>query len=65
MRGVRASIVAELLVDLTSFSAGRVQASGSHSVGSRTYGRSCPPMPYVLKHIENFFQDTNKEKRIV
>ena len=60
MRGVSASIVAELLVALPSSC---VQVSGSQSVGSRTFCRSCPPMLNVLKHIKTFFQDTNKEKK--
>ena len=59
MRGVSASIVGELLMALLS---SRVQASGSQSLGSRTFCRFCPPRPNVLKHIKTFFQDMNKEK---
>ena len=60
MRGVSASIVGELLMALLSSC---VQASGSQSLGSQTFCRSCLPMLNVLKHIKTFFQDMNKEKR--
>ena len=59
MRGVSASIVGELLMALIS---SNVQASGSQSLGSRTFCRFCPPRPNVLKRIKTFFQDMNKEK---
>ena len=59
MRGISASIVGELLMALLS---SRIQASGSQSLGSRTFCRFCPPRPNVLKHIKTFFLDMNKEK---
>ena len=59
MRGVSASIVGELLMTLLSSC---VQASGSQSLGSRTFCRFCPLRPNVLKHIKTFFQDMSKEK---
>ena len=59
MRGVSPSIVGELLMAMLSSC---VQASGSQSLGSRTFCRFCPPMLNVLKHIKTFFQDMNKEK---
>ena len=58
MRGLSASIVGELLMAVIYPSG--VQASGSQSLGSRTFCRSCPPRPHVLKHIKTFFQDMNK-----
>ena len=61
MRGASASIVGEVLMDLLYPSG--VQASGSQSLGSRTFCRSCPPRQHVLKHIKTFFQDMNKTKK--
>ena len=61
MRGLSASIVGELLMAVLYPSG--VQASGSQSLGSRTFCRSCSPRQHVLKHIKTFFQDMNKKKK--
>ena len=37
-----------------------VEASGSQSLGSRTFCISCSPRLHVLKHSKTFFQDMNK-----
>ena len=53
MRGLSASIVGELLMAV-------IYPSGVQSLGSRTFCRSCPSRPHVLKHIKTFFQDMSK-----